>query len=421
MFFKKLFFILASLLFLPHCGLEVGEETANPFIYKIEGSDSFCDILNYKSELKSYVNDTDYTESNRRVKHILSCFVFKINQYVKSVVGDNQDYFTDEEIFKLLNEPFIKTESTAPIIEAITSHNYYHQIRSSKDSLIDAMKKYQSKESIEFEDYCPKIKKGAVSREEVDTFTVFLEDFSDFLISINTSAEKLFNLFHDLQGTSPILLKKDHLLPSFERVIKNKLWNASSNFQSLDEDQLDAVISSLTVMLFDYDKLHGEGILTRSHIKYMLLNLYLVEMFFNLYDKNHNLILESDELRPIFCLFKPIIALFTMISLEDRFFSFVLKPFFTERVVFNYILKNKEIPKKINLKLIQTVFPSINIYDTITVYHESILKQTERNVSVNYIGVTEIFGNLFKGFMKVLLDEPKAEEQQIELKKIIQK
>ncbi len=392
MFFKKLVFLVTFFFSFTHCGLEIGEETVNPFIYKVKGEGNFCDVLDYKKELKDYMNSTNYRISSQRVWDVFSCIASKIDQYEEGIFGSRKSYFTNDEVLNLLKAPFMSTGSTSFIINSITDPDYYPKFLSFKSSLIGVMKKYQNEEYVEFGGHCPKLGEQALSRNELDTFVLFLRNFSEFLISINVSSESLFRLLQAVHGTSPMTLTDDLFLTSFKTIIKNKLWDTSSNFfQHLDKESSDTVKDFLISMMLDYDQHHGNGVLTRGHIKYMLLNMYLVEVIFDLYDKNANFILEEDEILNAFCLFEPIISLFTFIVLEDSFFKMVLKPFFTEKIIFNYVLKYKKMPGVINLRIIKMKFVQGD---------ESFKNFFKETPYIDYADLTQLFGNLSKKFLK---------------------
>ena len=380
MSFKHAVFLIVFLLSLTHCGLKIGEEAINPLVYRVKEGGSLCDVLDYKKELKDYMNEYYYDVSNQRVNYVLNCLAFKVSQYQESVIGHNREYFTDEEITKLLkvvsgNDGIINPRSLSKAIAI--KDLVVRAIHLYKESPIRHNRSVSSSQ-------CLSQEKRIVSRQDIRIFVESLKDFSEVLLFINVRSEDLFRKIHNIDPDAFSSAKQEKFFRIFNLVVRNKVWNSGFySFNQMSEVDLDSTLLILKSMILDYSKYDKGKELKKAHLKYMLINMYLVEMIFNLYDKNKNLILEGEELDEAFCLFGPIIDFFIDLALKDKYIlKNVLKPIFEEKNIFEYTLKNKKIPKGLNLEIVKMK------------YNDLFGAPKDSNLSLNYIELTEIFRNL---------------------------
>jgi len=379
MFFNSKFAIILFL-FLSHCGLEIGEPTSDPFVYRLDNEANLCGVVDYSDELRVYMGHTDYNASNQRVYNILNCLIFKINKYKYSIEGQNQDYLTSDEIKKLIHIFLYDEKKEKYIMDAFVLRPEIFKI---KNILIDTIHRHQ--QNLPPTDQCQANREHLLFRKDIDIFLEFLSDISDVLVSINISSETLFKMIMSMENSHSSLEQ------NLKTIFENHLWDIASNrFSGMTENELEATISLWSSMISDYSYYAGEHSLQRGHLRYILFNMHIVQKLFDLYDSNNNFLLEKEELNKAFCLFQPIIKFFTA---DQSFFTQLI---FTNQVVFYYTVRYKEIPSALNFEAVKLRFDEILEYKVFN----------DEGITMSYLDLLEFFAGFNKQLMHKYLGEP---------------
>lgn len=381
MFFKRsicLFFITLACIQCGFAGLEIGETFRAPVIHRENPEESICNEIKYKEEISNFINNPSYLDTSNRLKLIFDCLISKVSQYKDKVSGRNPDYLGNGELKVLLNEQYVKTPDTLTVVNLLTEQNRFGEFISVKNAVLQVMRSSQSNEVISFKEKCHRNIQG-LSKEEVDTFIFFLHDAFDFLNTLNSSSEKVFYLLEKkTQGNPvPLYVNEERQKASFFREAIESAWGDSFHKEELS----DELLNSLLDMLYLY-KSSGEH-LERGHIKYMMFNLYLTDVFFKLYDESGNSALKGKEIKSLYCFFQPLLSSLLK-GYADTTLAKLFSDLYEPENVFYYILRGN---------MINPDHISSLIHYAYTYYVSS--SDEFKNFSINHGDLSRVFTAIF--------------------------
>ena len=85
----------------------------------------------------------------------------------------------------------------------------------------------------------------------------------------------------------------------------------------------------------------AEKKLSAQNVKYILLNLYITQAFFAVYDANRDFILDTEELEPLSCLITALLSVMAR-DLEEKWWN--VTGLYEAQAVTNYMIIHQEIP-----------------------------------------------------------------------------
>ena len=400
MIFKKragnLFFLL-SFLFFSHCGLNIGEKAPPVPTYPTSLGTNDCK-LDYKEEFSSYFLKEQKeiqgdNSSGQRLSKALNCLTL-----TTKTIKDKfeHEHLEKQQLLNLLNLKFIKTTSTQPFIDHITDPAHFDTYIFIKDALIYLMEKQQAGHPIKADKICKaQNDKFILSKQEIDTFTDFLENLSEFFLTVEKASYEVFNGFFKSKN---ILLKSqleesDDLKKDFISFLSSYLSKDFPGYSSFLDKHLKIQNNSGPLNqksevhireqnlqpLFapDFTQLRQESLerefwnkilqspldmirlppsfsdtLTVQNVKYIMLNIYIMKILFSVYDTNQNFKLDPEELQSLPCLITPLVSIFLPGILSEKlgWLSFIQdREFFQDNIsspetIVSYIINHQDTP-----------------------------------------------------------------------------
>ena len=382
MFFNKKFIICLSCFFLTSCGLKIHEDHYNTAELKINVKnyeDPSCN-LNYEKFVKDFFTVKKYRyKVHRDIQNVFPCLIIKINQLKDLVRGESKDHLSYEEVKNALNDPIFKTEAVADVVDKISQPTTFSRVMAFKNVVITTASLSQTKGSVDSNEVCFDNKNKNLSKKEIDIFTNFLKDLSEGFRKVQETTDSLYpavaKWLEEKQENHLII--QEHIFNNsneFISLLKNKLapyfpdWDHYfSERQLLTQSQqkdnelfyserqvfkphpdfnseLNRVTESLSKMSLLNDSISYKPFDLYTDVKFMVLNLYVVDVLMNIYDANNNSILEEEELKKASCLFVPFITIFSKQKHEGTMAAvteWIMKPV----NIFDYVLYHQSIPE----------------------------------------------------------------------------
>ena len=385
----KPLFLIGVFLFLPHCGLHIGEDAPPVPKYMMPSSAAaYCLDLNYEEELYSYFlkeqeENLPDNFSGQNLNGALECIVSRVES-IKNEIGHG--HFEREELINFLDQDFVKTKDMEPIINHIVHPTYFDDYILIKDSVIDLIGRQPDNSVVSNGAVCRKKPNGkiAFSKQEVDILMNFLNNFSEFLLMVEKNSYEVFEQFFKNHKADPHLLSRSQLkksesfrknfisfladylnedFPTYSLFLKNVLsrqeelqplkqtasrWRIREHFmRNQKAKEIEDVLQPFLEMA--QWPVSPSDHLTVQNIKYILLNVYITKAFFAIYDINKNSVLDPEELETLSCLITPLASVIVSSLLEDegQIAKQIAKHIFKEpKAVASYIIKYQKMPPK---------------------------------------------------------------------------
>ena len=417
MFFKKQFFLFLGFVFLLSCALEIGEEAPPIPKYRLILDSSYCSNLNYEEEFKSYFLDIEEKHfelpRGERLKRALNCLELVISRNKK--VFKNKE-FGKQELINLLNQDFIKTDNMEPIINHVTQPSHFENYIFFKNNIVYMIEKDKKNQAVLGEKMCQAkgTNKIVFSKKDVDVFLIFLENLASFFLKIEKASSDVFKNFFQKNLSDPYLFSKNKLgrsltfrnqfllflseymredFPEYSQFLDNYFFEIDYDFSQFKDryglsrwkrNRLkklfhirNEIITPLLIMtqwpLSESDELNAQN------IKYILLNIYIMKTFFNIYDTDGDSQLSSEELEPLSCLMTLLVSMIISPRLKDQWE--IVKEIYDPQAVSGYILSYQKIPSRYDFDFLRyRLFENKNLK------------------SLSYIEVSRLISTLFTTF-----------------------
>lgn len=433
---KKIFFYFFSCFFLSHCGLHIWEKAPPVPNYRISASSSgYCSKINYKEEFKAYFfeelgESVDNNSVGKRVERALKCIQSRII-VAKDLIAN--DHLTKQELISLLNRESIRTENMEAIIDRIINLKHFDESIFIKNNLVDIMKR-PSADSVSLENtMCRKqeIGESVLSKQEVDVLVSFLVHLSDFLLVVEQKSydlkEKFFNTvskekFVDTLLEKDFFYQKDSSFayyawlfmvsedfqnrfvsflsdyfaedfPEYSQYLKTGLSERTKNLESwlerwgrdirklFSRDKVDEILDPLSQAMFFPQVFNSQ--LNVQNVKYIVLNIYLTQYFFFIYDVNRDFQIDHQELESLSCFLTSLVYVFIAPRLEGQreWIQNLYKP----KAISNYIIRYQK-------------FPSIA---SLSYLSYRIFENPETLENLHYEDVSRLISGFFSEFFKL--------------------
>ena len=370
MTFKKILFILLNGFIVCSCALQIGEEPLGEPAFYLPTPSSACSQLDYEEVFLDYFFAD--APSRDKVNQALSCISVKIDE-LKRLIG--HEFLNKQQTVNILQQDFIQKSPVKDIVNNILKPEYFDNYISIKDNLLNLLQPDLKRDYLR-PDWICHIKPNEdkiISKESADDLIYFLDPLSKLFSSAEESAYDLFEGFFkgrsirktDLQTSKEVWTEfssflSDYLsqtFPSYSQFLKKQIEESPPQavrfkkrdyqgnhlmIESLDEKTipLQSTISPLLKML-DLP-LSGESEITAKNLKYMMLNIYIMQAFFNIYDLNQDFVLSSQELKSLSCLMTPLVSILVSSKLKDRLE--IIQETYDSKVIANYIINYKKLP-----------------------------------------------------------------------------
>ena len=350
---------LAFLLVLSHCGLKWGEPSPSPSPYRQPSVGGVCEKLDYKTAFVSYfAPGNSSANAGESLSQALNC--------LSKITNESQAFFANEslnrgELIQLLQQDFVKTKATSPIVDHILSseYNYLDHYIEIKDSLINMIQAGSEGRALAEGAVCPaggSDPSGTVfSKEEARVFADFLENLAVFAPRIEEEAQHLLDRLREGTGAShPLILNgeslRQKLLPELLALFKSdhplsarffeKSFSPLSSSPAGWGNERERLFRSLSRMA-DLSS-PSSNRLNRQGIKYILLNIYITSALFPLYDRDGDGALSSEELRPLTCWTEQVVSLIVSPRLRDL--PYVFHGLMSPQLISDYVLRHQKLP-----------------------------------------------------------------------------
>ena len=286
-----------------------------------------CEV-DYKQELQSYFlaeqrtsPSSESTPNENRTIKAINCLIALIEGTKKLIKPEE---FTKQELLNTLNEKFIKDENIKPLIDYITHPDYFNSHLLIKNRVIHIMELQQTDFPVTAEEGCypPPEEDNVLSKQEVDTVVKFLKTLSKWLVQVEHRGNEFFEDFFKAENRLSPSKWKDN--PQFKEAFVKALSQHtledfpeySRHLNNLEKDQRAKVIEAFLTMA--KWPLSFSQALTSQNVKYIMLNIYITQTIFSIYNTNGDSVLDSKELNRLSCLLVPVVRLITLSLIEDQ-------------------------------------------------------------------------------------------------------
>ena len=348
MLFKKFFILALVILSFTHCGLEVFEEFDSEVVLSLD-QDISCSDKDYREELENYFVNDDL--SNEEISTFFNCIIYGFKYSGESLKGE---YFDNKKIKTLLrsfsspNDDDFMTKA----INIITDDRYFDLFLKLKSNIGYLLNVSHSGKKVDIQEQC--FAKGdpatigkkspfdhsGLGRHEFDPFVRFLEDTKDLFIKVNNASQEVHARLSSLEESG----KRDKEV--LIKILKDKGFMKGLGLgfiNSLNSKDLHKLSESL-LQTMDYNT-QSKAIFTKTQLKYMFFNLYFLNIFLDLYDKDESLSLEGQEVQNAFCLFDPLIEVLTsLFKFTEDSYAKHFQRFYPTHDIYYYVLKYQELP-----------------------------------------------------------------------------
>ena len=281
---------------------------------------------------------------------ILNCAVSILEDIKEDLIPYNS--FGREDIVTLLNQDFLKKKEIEPLIDFIANPNHIDDYLLILRNTIQLIAELKVKPANKSHGACEsQIDRVTFSEEDLSAFIDFLEDLAEVSLKIQQTSEDIFEGFFE---PNDWLLKSEleeshDFRSNFSPFLSRYL---SEDFPEYSEFLLRRGKYKALQPLIDTIQLTPpNNDLTAQDIKYMVLNIYIMQAFFSIYNANQDSKLEPKELKPLSCFITPLMSIIIShkIKSSPKFFRRPLIQLFDASTVANYILKYQEVPSVWNV------------------------------------------------------------------------
>ena len=367
---KQNIFILLSGFFICSCGLQIGEMAPDVPKYQLSSRSGNCSQINYKKVFMDYFFTSQ--PSSETVSQAFGCISDKIREF-RDLMG--HEVLNKQQVVNVLNQDFIQKNNIKSIIDNILAPEYFYNYLSIKDSLIQLVNLKLNRDYLRADWIC-EVKpsdKHIISKKEVGRLINFLGNLSELFFSVEESAQIVFEEFFekrsisklDMQNSNTVLTEfsgflSDHLFevfPSYSQFLKNQIAESHKamaketmyvdefNYTMKGGDRkifLKEVMAPLLEVLNMPPSEKTE--IDFQNVKYMMLNIYIMRAFFQVYDLNQDFRLSSQELKSLSCLVTPLVSV--LISSELKKEWEIIQDIYNPTALSHYIINYQRIPSE---------------------------------------------------------------------------
>ena len=395
MIFKKTF-LLVSLLALTHCALKFGEIAPLNPVYSLDPASKTCENLNYRQVFSDYFFSPNSLNGDK-LATAFHCLSANIQEAVYSI---NNEYLTKEDVSSLVDQKVVDFGNFNSTLNFIMYSEYSDSFLSIKNNLFQILKKDFDRESFHSNFTCSfgKTNGRLISKTEALDLSAFLESTAQWFTDIEESASDIQQSFFVKHKVRPegILSNKKFLL-WFQSFLYFKVKDDFPEYADFLKSQSGSIESIQPVVemlaLPDKDSEGQSSNVSVLNVKYMLLNIYLTQAFFRVYDRNQDSILSHQELEPIVCMVSPIVEL-----IMTRWFNEINKE--------SSLLKTLSLAEELNIKELSGSFihyvisqqkAQINGMGLIDflLYHQHNKNQETLSYSLDHADMTRLISLLF--------------------------
>ena len=372
MFFNKYIFIFLSCIFISSCGLQIGEVAPKEPGYYLSSSSGICSQLgDYKEVFLDYFfKDGRFGE---KLSQALACISFKLKE-MQSLI--KHDQLNKQQTVNILNQDFIQKSYMNKVIDHILNPDYFYNYVSIKNNLVHLIQPDFKRAYLRADWICQinPNDDNIISKKSVDILLGFLGDLSELFSSVERDAYIIFEEFFtgrsisksEFRTSQQALLEfssflSDYLVdrfPSYSEFLKNiielekvqapsKVKEYKEELDHMKEEKeeedktplkeaMAPLLSSFDLRFFNGNKIQPQN------LKYMMLNIYIMQAFFKAYDLNKDFILSSQELQSLSCLMTPLVSIVVSSELKEEWE--IIQTAYDPRVISNYIINYKRLP-----------------------------------------------------------------------------
>lgn len=121
---------------------------------------------------------------------------------------------------------------------------------------------------------------------------------------------------------------------------ENLSGDPASRTSYLDEESKDKILQSFMDMaVLPY---HYSDRFTVQNVKYMMLNVYVMQAVFSVYDVNGDSVLNPEEIEPLSCVITPFVSVVSSAKLKGKWD--IIRRFYDPKAVAGYIIHHQKIP-----------------------------------------------------------------------------
>ena len=356
MIFNKFSFMILAFLFLSACGLRLAEQAPPVPEYELEVLSETCSNLNYTESFRNYFLE-NHPLSSAKLTEALKCISFEIKTTKRLI---RNEYLNKQDIVRLFDEGVIELgDNLRPNIYDVFNSEYFDDFLFIKNNLIQLIDPNFEKKVYHSNFVCqtPQVER-VISNPEADILEGFLkEELSELFSVVEKDASNLFNDFFQKYSVSKSDLKSDEKLIFFVYFLSNYFSETFPSYSQFLKKQIEDIQYYEDTYFFSEEVLHKESILpllgmlglpfpseviTAQNVKYMVLNIYLMQSLFKVYDLNEDFNLSSEELKPLSCMMVPLISYIISDRLRNE--PDWVKNIYTYKPLSHYILRTQRIP-----------------------------------------------------------------------------
>ncbi|MCZ0932850.1 MAG: hypothetical protein OXJ52_06845 [Oligoflexia bacterium] len=372
MIFNKSIFIFLSCFFIGSCGLRIGEVAPGAPDYYLSSQPTACSQLDYKKVFLNYffINEP----SSPKVNQALACISSKVKEF-KSLIS--HEFLSKRQTVNILNQDFIQTSNIQPIVDNILNPEYFYDYVSIINNLIYLAKPDSNRNYLSADWSCQMTpdNKNIISKESADVLVSFLGDLSKLFSSAEEEAYIVFKNFFkkrsiskwDIQNSNEQLTEFGSFLsdrlsqsfPSYSQFLKTQIAESDkTSFKETmyvdeygygmveqEKSSKTPLRTAMTPLLETLNLPSSEEAEIRfRNVKNMMLNIYIMQAFFKVYDVNQDFRLSPQELKSLSCLMTPLV--FILISPELKEEWKIIQNAYDPTAVSNYIINYQKFPSK---------------------------------------------------------------------------
>ena len=365
---KQSFFVFLFCFFSFSCGLRIRELAPDIPEYYLSSPSGVCSQLDYKKVFMDYFFANEF--SSEKVSKAIGCISFKIEE-IRDLI--NHDFLDKQQTVNVLNQDFIQAGNMKPIADNILDPEYFYNYVSIKNSLIQLMDTNFEKDYLSPGWICriTPSDKNIISKKEANILISFLSHLSEMFSSVEEDAQAVFQQFFKKYPVSIWdLQNSDKILTDFSSFLSNHLSRSFPGYSLFLRDQIREgdntslresiapLLEMLSLPLSLADRSYylrsvvRRGVSPKSveaevsiqGLKYMMLNVYIMQAFFQVYDLNQDLTLSSQELTSLSCLVTPLVSVLISSQLKEEWE--IIQSIYNPTAISHYIINYQELPSE---------------------------------------------------------------------------
>ena len=372
MIFKRNIFVFLSCFSICSCGLQIGEVAPGVPDYYLPESSTVCSQLDYKKVFLDYFFANK--PSGQKVDQALACISIKIKE-LRSLIS--HEFLNKQQTVNILNQDFIQKSNMKKLVDNILNPEYFSNYISIKNSLVYLVQPSSERGDLNSDWICQMTApndENIVSKRSADILIHFLEDLSEFFSSSEKDAYVIFENFFskrsisksDLQTSQQALNEfssflADYLSKKFppysqfliDQIEKDKIIflgktapstihprsvRRKRNSEAFIKTALTPVLETLNLPVSKKTEI------TPQNLKYIMLNIYIMQAFFKVYDLDQDFKLSPQELKSLSCLMTPLVSVIVSSELKEQWE--IIQRAYDPTAISNYIINYQELPSR---------------------------------------------------------------------------